>query len=178
MEKRFKAAMPCSQALKSDLGAIRRVGVDSGGKAASSGRHARHAPTACGRDLLAACGERRSRSIGAGPPPWPSTCRQVGGRHDTGVGARGGWTMALPDELKRCRHERIEEGPDEGPMCDRKAQTKGLFARNYIGDREGVMRGGNDNPGGGNQGWGLSKGCPPSTPAWSFGVFHPHVLRG
>ena len=117
MEKRPRVALPCSQAPKSDLDAIRRVGVDSGGKAASSGHGARHAPTACGRDLLAACGERRSRSIGAGPPPWPSTCRQVGGRHDTGVGARGGWTMALPDELKRCRHERIEEGTDEAPMC-------------------------------------------------------------
>ena len=46
IKKRFKAAVPCSQALKSDLGAIHCAGVNSERKAASSGRHARHEPTA------------------------------------------------------------------------------------------------------------------------------------
>ena len=81
MEKRLSAAVPCSQALKSDVDAIHCVGVDHGRGAAGSGHRACHAPTACGPDLLAAGGDWGSSSIGAGPPPWPSTSTSVGGRH-------------------------------------------------------------------------------------------------
>ena len=117
MEKRLRAAVPCSQALKSDVDAIHCVGVDNAGGAAGSGHRARHAPTACGPDLLAAGGDWGSSSIGAGPPPWPSTSTPVGGRHGNGAAARGG---CHPPTLARARSksEDVAESKNEEAICD------------------------------------------------------------